>query len=157
METFKCSRLLTSVCRCILCFHIYFMWNIICIQTTTKLLTIGKFAVISDTFDAHRAVHRNNTSIVNQLDAKVYQIYFILEWYSACFGRSFRPSSGVPTVQTVHTASGICQTDTAICFLACHSKIKLIWYIGACSWFYYRNISDTLACPKSVLEIILCC
>ena len=25
----------------------------------------------------------------------MYQIYFILEWHSTCFGRSFRPSSGV--------------------------------------------------------------
>jgi len=25
----------------------------------------------------------------------VYQIYFILKWHCTCFGRSFRPSSGV--------------------------------------------------------------
>jgi len=25
----------------------------------------------------------------------MYQIYFILEWHSTCFVRSFRPSSGV--------------------------------------------------------------
>jgi len=25
----------------------------------------------------------------------MYQIYFILEWHSTCFGWSFRPSSGV--------------------------------------------------------------
>jgi len=29
------------------------------------------------------------------LDAPMYQIYFILEWQSTCFGRSFRPSLGV--------------------------------------------------------------
>ena len=84
----------------------------------------------------------------------MYQIYFILEWHSTCFGRSFSQSS-----------------DTAVCFLAsrqqylidmclllyvqswtaddgwedrskhveCHSKRKQIWYIGASSWFYYRN------------------
>jgi len=28
-------------------------------------------------------------------DAPMYEIYFILEWHSTCFGRSFRPSSGV--------------------------------------------------------------
>jgi len=31
----------------------------------------------------------------NQLDAPMYQIYFILKRRSTCFGRSFRPSSGV--------------------------------------------------------------
>ena len=36
--------------------------------------------------------------------------------------------------KTVHTATGICQTDTAVCLLAG------IWDIGAFSWFYYRNI-----------------
>jgi len=25
----------------------------------------------------------------------MYQIYYILKWHSTCFGRSFRPSSGV--------------------------------------------------------------
>ena len=31
----------------------------------------------------------------NQLDAPMYQIYFILEWHSTCSGWSFHPSSGV--------------------------------------------------------------
>ena len=94
----------------------------------------------------------------------MHQIYFILEWHSPCFRRSFRPSSGVrdctnsnrhlpnrycclltsvirssrlyiqqqafvkqillsayvhhQEFKTVHTATGICQTDTAVCLLA---------------------------------------
>jgi len=36
--------------------------------------------------------------------------------------------------KTVHTATGICQTDTAVCLLAGTR-------IGASSWFYYRNIT----------------
>jgi hypothetical protein len=38
---------------------------------------------------------------------------FISENYSTCFGRYFHPSSGAHTI--VSTASGICQTVTAIC------------------------------------------
>ena len=45
----------------------------------------------------------------NQLDAPLYQIYFILEWHSTCFGRSFRPSSGV------QDCTYSCQTDSAVC------------------------------------------
>jgi len=86
--------------------------------------------------------------------------------------------------KTVHTATGIYQTDTAACLLngyetepyllarkqqylfdkclllyvqswtpddgwkdrlkhvECHFKIIKIWYIGASSWFYYRNCSN---------------
>ena len=42
----------------------------------------------------------------------MYQIYFILEWHSTCFGRYFRPSSGVQDC----TYSN--QTDIAVCLLA---------------------------------------
>jgi len=64
--------------------------------------------------------------------------------------------------KTVHTATGSCQTDTAVyltytccCMYSlellmngrkdrpkhveCHSKIKEIWYAAASSWVYYRN------------------
>ena len=74
----------------------------------------------------------------------MYQIYFILEWHSTCFGRSFRPSSGVQDC----TYSN--QTDTAICTVfnswrwterpseTCRVSLqnKIIWYIGASGWFY---------------------
>jgi len=54
--------------------------------------------------------------------------------------------------KTVHTATCVCQTDTAVCLLAStrpkhvefHSKIKCIWYIGASSWFYYKNTANLL-------------
>ena len=40
----------------------------------------------------------------------MYQIYFILEWHSVCFGRFFRPSSGVQdcTYSNRHLANRYC-------------------------------------------------
>jgi len=35
-------------------------------------------------FDVHRAVHRNIISVVNQLDAPTYQIYYKQILLSAC-------------------------------------------------------------------------
>jgi len=96
---------------------------------------------------------KNHFYSKTKLDAPTYQIYFILELHSTCFGRSFSPSSAVQdctysnrhmsnryccllasgnnTVhvsdglsvhhqqfKTVHTATGTCQTDTAVCLLA---------------------------------------
>jgi len=52
------------------------------------------------------------TVLLRSPDAPMYQIYFILEWHSACFGCSFRPSSAVQDC----TYSN--QTDTAVCLLA---------------------------------------
>jgi len=96
----------------------------------------------------------------NQLDAPKYQINFILEWHSTCFGRSFRPSSAVQdcTYSNRHLSNRYCCLLASKCLLLyvqsltaddgrkdrpkhveCHSKIKLIWYNGASSWFYYRS------------------
>ena len=46
----------------------------------------------------------------NQQDAPMYQVYFILEWHSTCFRRSFRPSSGVQdcTYTKRHLSSRYC-------------------------------------------------
>ena len=44
----------------------------------------------------------------------MYQIYFILEWHSTCFGRSFRPSSGVKDC----TYSNRRMSDRYCCLLA---------------------------------------
>ena len=52
--------------------------------------------------------------------------YFILEWHSTYFGRSFRPSSGFQDC-TVHTATVIWQTDTAVCLLAGTRSICLTY------------------------------
>ena len=41
----------------------------------------------------------------------MYQIYFILEWHSTCFGRSFRPSSWVQDC----TAISFWQMPVAVC------------------------------------------
>jgi len=45
----------------------------------------------------------------------MYQIYFILEWQSKCFGGL---SEHHQEFKTAHTATGICQTDSAVCLLA---------------------------------------
>jgi hypothetical protein len=122
----------------------------------------------------------------------MYQIYFTLEWHSTCFGRSFRPSSGVRdcTYSNRHLsnryccllASGFDMSSELIsnllasrkqylfdkCLLLylqsrtpddgrtdrpkhveCHSEIKYMWYIGASSWFYYRN-NITMHGPMNV-------
>ena len=34
-------------------------------------------------------------TLIRKFVAAMYQIYFVSEWHSTCFGRSFRPSSGV--------------------------------------------------------------
>ena len=89
----------------------------------------------------------------------MYQIYFILEWHSTCFGRSFRPSSGVRyccLLVSGYTLASRQQYLFDICLLLyvqswnaddgrkdrpkhvdCHSKIQQIWHIGTSSWFYY--------------------
>jgi len=54
--------------------------------------------------------------------------YFILDWHSTCFGRSFRPSSGVQHC----TYSNKYMSNRYCCLLASR-------YIGASDWFYYRN------------------
>jgi len=102
----------------------------------------------------------------------MYQINFILERHSACFGQSFHPLSGVQDC----AYSNRHLSNTAACLLACRqpylfdkcllpyaqswtpdngrkdcpkhaeccSKIKLIWYIGASSWFYYTGSSKKM-------------
>ena len=87
----------------------------------------------------------------------MYQIYFILEWHSTCFGRSFRPSSGVQDCKYSLQASSqqyLFDKYLLLCVQSLtpddgrkdrpkhveyHSKIKYIWYAGASGWFYYRN------------------
>jgi len=53
----------------------------------------------------------------------MYQIYFILEWHSKCFGRSFRPSSGVQdcTYSSRHTSNRYC------CLLASKQTAVSVW------------------------------
>jgi len=122
----------------------------------------------------------------------MYQINFILEWHSACFGQSFRPLSGVQDCAygNRHLSNRygclLASKQAAVfdrhlsnrygCLLAskqaavfdkclllyaqswtpdngrkdcpkhaeCRSKIKLIWYIGASSWFYYTGSSKKM-------------
>jgi len=50
--------------------------------------------------------------------------------------------------KTVHTATSICQTDSAVCFLA-----GTRWNIGASSWFNYRS-NMTMHGPMNVRPTI---
>ena len=54
-------------------------------------------------------------SIQNQLDAPMYRIYFILEWHSTCFGRSFRSSSGVQDCTYSKRHLSVWQMPLAVC------------------------------------------
>ena len=139
-----------------------------------------------------------------------FKSVFILEWHSTCFGRSFRPSSGVqdcfyfgmtfymfrtvfpsiigvqdcfyfgmtfymfrtvfPSIirssrlflfwndilhisnglsvhhqefKTVHTATGICQTDTAVCLLADSSICLIAVRTVLNSWWWTERPSET--------------
>ena len=124
----------------------------------------GSFYII----EVHRAVHRDIISIVKpNRCTNVSNVFFILEWHSTCFWRSSWPSSGFQdcTYSNRHVSNRYCcplasrqQYLFDKCQLLyiqswnpddgrkdrpkhveCHSKIKLIWYSGASSWFHYRN------------------
>ena len=74
----------------------------------------------------------------------MYQICFIMEWHTICFGRSFRPSSAVQDC----TYSN--QTDTAVCLLASRQQYLfdkcLLLYVQ--SWTADDGRKDR---PKHVL------
>jgi len=63
--------------------------------------------------DVHRAVHRNIISIVKPTSCtNVSNLFYGGEWHSTCFdGLSVHRQE----FKTVHTATGICQTDTDVC------------------------------------------
>jgi hypothetical protein len=63
-------------------------------------------------FNVHWSVHRKNILIYIQQDATLHSL-FISRNCSTCLEWYLHPSSGAQT--TVSTASGICQTVTAIC------------------------------------------
>ena len=68
-------------------------------------------------------------------------LYFILEWHCTCFGRF---SVHHHEFKTVHTATGICQTDTAVCLLA-SSRLCL---------FPYRSVIQNWAGPR-ILDLLV--
>ena len=61
-------------------------------------------------FDVHRAVHRNIIPIVKTTRCISVSDLFILERHSTCFGRSFRPKSGVRdcTYSSRHLSNRCC-------------------------------------------------
>ena len=69
-------------------------------------------------FVIHRAVHHNIIRIVKPTRCTSVSNLFILEWHSTCFRRSFHHQE----FEIVHTATSICQTDTAVCLLASRQR-----------------------------------
>ena len=60
-------------------------------------------------FDVHMALHLYIIPVVKPTRCNNVSNLFILERYSTCVGRSFRPSSAV------QYCTYSCQTDTAVC------------------------------------------
>jgi len=72
------------------------------------------------------------------------QIYFILEWHSTCFGRSFRPSSGVKdcTYCNRHMLNRYCcllasKQDTTVCLLASSQQ----YLFDKCLLLYVQSLT----------------
>jgi len=90
--------------------------------------------------DVHRAVHHNIIPIVKPTRCTIVSNYFILEWHSTCFRRSFRPSSGVQdcTYSNRHlllyaskqTAVSVWQMPVAVCTVLN-------------SWWWTERLSET--------------
>jgi len=149
-----------------------FLWNagtyVPKLYGVTSQLRIKSFLC----FNVHRAVHHNIASVVKPTRGTSLSNYFILDWNSTCFGRSFRPSSGVRDCtysnrhmsnryyylqadiqQTVHTATGICQTDNAICkqtvhycYLQADIQQTVHTATGICQ-------TDTAICKQSAVSV----
>jgi len=64
----------------------------------------------------------------------MYQIYFILEWHSTCFRRSFRPSTGVQdcTYSNRHLSNRYCcmfaSKQTAVCLTVAVCTVMNFWW-----------------------------
>jgi len=104
-------------------------------------------------------------SIVKPTRCASVSNYFILEWHTTCFGRSFRPSSGEQASK--QTAVSVWHTPVAVCTVliswwwterpseTCRVSFqnKIIWYNGASSWFCYRNILRCTALWTSKIQL----
>jgi len=88
-------------------------------------------------FDVHRALRHNIISIVESTRCTNVSNYFILEWHSTCFGRSFRLSTGVQdsTYSNRHLSNRYC----------CLSGKYLLLYVQ--SWSPFDGRKDR---PKHV-------
>jgi len=94
------------------------------------------------------------STVKNQQDGPLYQIYFILEWHSTCFVRSFRPSSGVQDC----TYSNRHLSNRYRCLLASRQTAVSVWLLYIQSSTPDDGRKDR---PKRVechtIEIILRC
>jgi len=79
----------------------------------------------SDKFDVHRAVHRNIISVVKPIRCTNVAnfILFCKDAVHVSDGLSVHHQE----FKTVHTATGICQTDTAVCLLASRQLYLLLY------------------------------
>ena len=97
-------------------------------------------------FDVHRAVHLNIIPIVKPTRCTSVLNLFILERYSTCFGRPFRPSSGVQDCKhsNKHMSNSYCclQADSSNC-LTCGVSIKQRLTMHTAFISYYTQHSGT--------------
>ena len=79
-------------------------------------------------FDVHRAVHRNIISIVKPIRCTSVSTLFYF------WNDTLHVSDGLSVhhqeFKTVRTATGICQTDTAVCLLASRQQ----YLFGCCMY-----------------------
>jgi hypothetical protein len=83
----------------------------------------------TDTFGVHLASHRYVIPIVNPTRCTSVSNWFILEWHSTCFGRSFRPSSGVQ--HCVYTNTHL---SNQILLSASKQRAVSVWLLYIQSW-----------------------
>jgi len=84
-------------------------------------------------FEVHRTVSRNISSIVKP--TRCTNVSNLFYFWNDILHVSDGLSVHHQEFKTVHTATGICETHTAVFLLA----DTAVCYIGASSWFYYRN------------------
>ena len=97
-------------------------------------------------FDVHRAVYHNIIPTVKPTRCtNVSNLFY--------FGMALHVSDGLSVhhhdFKTVHTATGICQTDTAVCLLASRQQYLFAVCTVLNSWWWTERPSETCsAIPK---------
>ena len=107
-------------------------------------------------FDVHGAVHRyyfySKTNLMHQC------LKFILFWND-----TLHVSNGLPfhhqEFKTVHTATGICQTDTVVCFLALSVRQMPVAVCTVLNswWWNGRSFETCRVSFQNKINLILWC
>ena len=113
LYSLKMVKTIVTTCRRVLCSYLYSLLvvNLYFINCTSDL----QYSVMKVLLRLMYLTFIGPCIVIsflqqNQLDIPMYQIYFIFEWHSTCFGRSFRPSSGVQdcTYSNMHLSNIYC-------------------------------------------------